>query len=341
MSYRNKTYTFLHRTIQEFLAAWYLKNTRGQETCLVDIFDDKAFEMVWVFYAGLTGFKGVNINNILTAKVSKEKMSKFFVKTLSIGFKIVLKDTASSEINRLTTVAEEYYKSVISETVSKEFLLVLTTCCAEAQNPSACEALSNGLLFHEDMCYVEIPDSALTSQMLSSLSYCITRSGKKWRIDCPHLSEQDILNLHKCFFDDQKSISGQLTSLVTYSGKNQIEIFMMLLQSQCTLAHLDLSGSKTFDDYCVVRLAETLKCNNQLYILELKNCGISSKGVLAIAEMLTVNNKLEWLNLEQNCFASDDLSQVLTKIEKKHFTKVDGGRRVSRKRYKSATYRIQ
>ena len=154
-------------------------------------------------------------------------------------------------------------------------MLVLRTCCAEAQNPSACEEISNGPLFHKDMCYIEIPDSALTSQMLSSLSYCFTCSGKRWKIDCPHLSEQDILNLHKCFFDDQKNISGQLTSLVTYTGKNQIDIFMMLLQSQCSLAHLNLSGSKTFDDSCVTTLAKTLKRNKQLYILELKNCGVS------------------------------------------------------------------
>ena len=38
--------------------------------------------------------------------------------------------------------------------------------------------------------------------------------------------------------------------------------------------------------------------------------------MLAIAEMLTVNDTLEWLNLEQNCFTSDDLSQVLTKIQR-------------------------
>ena len=309
-----KTYTFLHRTIQEFLAAWYLKETHGHEAYLIDIFDCTAFEMVWVFYAGLTGFKGVEINDILkhAAKVSKEKTKKAFVTGLSMAFKFVLKDTISCEINRITTVAEEYYSTVISETISKEFLLVLISCCAEAQNLTACREISNGPLFHDDMCYIEIPESALTSQMLSSLSYCITRSNKKWKICCPHLSEQDILNLHKSFCDDQKFISGQLTSLVTYAGRNEIDIFMMLLQPHCALAHLKLSGSNTFDDYCVVILAETLKCNNHLCILELKNCGVTSKGVLAIAEMLIDNDTLEWVNLEQNCFTSDDLSQVIT-----------------------------
>ena len=311
-----RTYTFLHRTIQEFLAAWFLKSTQGQETFLVEIFDDKAFRMVWVFYAGLTVLKGIKLNHILASKVSKEKFSKFFVSSLSVTFKIVLKNSASSQITRLTVIAEEYYVSVVSRAVSNDFLLVLANCCAEAQNPTVCKEFSNGPLFHEDMCYIKIPDSALASQILSSLSYCITHSDKKWKIECPHLSEQNILNLHQYFGSDQKEFSGQLTSLVTYTGKSQIEIFLMLLCSQqCALAHLDLSHSKTFGDFCAALLADTLKLNNQLYKLELSNCEISSKGILAIAEMLTVNDTLEWLNLTKNCFTSSDLLQVLTTIK--------------------------
>ena len=311
-----RTYTFLHRTIQEFLAAWFLKNKRGQEMYLVDIFDDKAFEMVWVFYAGLTGLKGITLSHILASKVSEEKLSKLFVSSMSVTLRIVFKNSPSAQITRLTAIAEEYYDSVTSKTVSNEFLLVLTACCAEAQNPTVCKEFSNGPLFHEDMCYIKIPDSALASQILSSLSYCITRSDKKWAIECPHLSEQDILNLHQYFGDDQKKFSGQLTSLVTYTGKRQIEIFLMLLCSQqCALAHLDLSHSKTFGDFCAALLADTLKLNKQLYILELCDCEISSKGILAIAEMLTVNDTLEWLNLKKNCFTSRDLLQVLTTIK--------------------------
>jgi len=309
-----KTYTFLHKTIQEFLAAWYLMDTRQQKDHLVNIFDKKVFEMVWVFFAGLTGFKHVKINEILSAKLSKEKLDKFLVSALSMSCKIVFKDSFACKIDRFSTIAKEYYSTFISETVSSEFLLVLITCCAEAQNPEACKEFSNGPLFHEDMCYIKIPNSALTAQVLSSLSYCIVNSGKKWRIDCPHLSEQDILNLNKCF--NSEHISGELTSLVTYTGTNQIDFFMMLLQPQYVLAHLDLSGSNTFDDYCVNILAEALKDNNLLYILQLKNCKISSNGVLAIAEMLTFNDTLEWLNLKENCFSSDDILHVLVKIKK-------------------------
>ena len=311
-----KTYAFLHRTVQEFLAAWYLTDTRKQEMHLLDIFNDEAFHMVWIFYAGLTGFKNISINNIIALSVSEQKTVKIAMKTGSIIMKIGLKNSTASEINRFIEISNVYYSCVIPGNVSEEFLLVLIACCAEAQNPIACKELTNGPLFHKNMCCIEIPDSALTPQVLSSLSYCITRSDKKWRIVCPHLMIlQDILNLYKYFTDDQKQFSGQLTSLYTNPNKNQMKTFLLLLSHQCVLAHLDFSCCKILDDDCVKILANALKFNKQLYILELRNCRISSQGLLTIAEMLTVNDTLEWLNLRVNDFTSYDLSQALTVIK--------------------------
>ena len=59
-------------------------------------------------------------------------------------------------------------------------LLILIACCAEAKNPAACRALSNSKLFHRDGCCINIHDSAVTSHLLASLSYCIAHSGKDW-----------------------------------------------------------------------------------------------------------------------------------------------------------------
>lgn len=130
------------------------------------------------------------------------------------------------------------------------------------------------------------------------------------------MSEQDILNLYNYFTDDQKQFSGQLTSLRTNTDKNQIKTFLLLLSQQCALAHPDFSFCRTLDDDCVKILADALKFNKQLYILELRDCRISSRGLLTIAEMLTVNDTLEWLNLRANDFKSYDLSQVLTVIKR-------------------------
>ena len=54
----SKTYHFIHRTLQELLAAWYLSQqpTAFQHKQLQHLFDQKRLEMVWIFYGGLTKF---------------------------------------------------------------------------------------------------------------------------------------------------------------------------------------------------------------------------------------------------------------------------------------------
>ena len=313
-----RTYHFLHRTVQEFLAARYIsqKSQQKQEEHLKEMFDNNTFEMVWVFYAGITGFKSIEIRSILSDAVPPDKALEATIKNkyIDVGSKFLLKNRNAQHLVLLSSKARDYYRKAVSEFVSNEFLLVLITCCAEAQNPAACQALSNSQLFYKEACYIKIPESSITPQVLSSLSYCITCSSKRWVVSfLGYLQREDILNLHKYF--DSKSISGELTTLFTYTSKYQIELFMMLIQSHCGLSHLDISFSKPFDDYCTKVLAETLKHNRCLIILGLRGCNISSTGIRAIAEMLLSNNTLEWLDLERNPITITDLMQVLVMIK--------------------------
>ena len=313
-----RTYHFLHRTVQEFLAAWYLsqKSQQKQEEHLMEIFDNNTFEMVWVFYAGITGFKSLEIKSILSDVIPAVNALEETIKNkyINVGSKVLVKSRNGPHIELMSGKTRDYYQKVVSKFVSNEFLLVLITCCAEAQNPAACQALSSSQLFYDEACYIKIPESSITPQVLSSLSYCITCSTKRWVVDClGYLQHEDILNLHKYF--DSKSISGELTTLSTYTSKYQIEIFMMLVQSHCGLSRLDISFSKSFDDFCTKVLAETLKHNKHLIILGLRGCNISSTGVHTIAEMLLKNNTLEWLELEQNPFTTTDLMHILVMIK--------------------------
>ena len=313
-----KTYHFLHRTVQEFLAAWYLSQQlqQMQGEHLIKIFDDNTFEMVWVFYAGITGFKSIEIKSILSDIIPVEKAleARLINKYIEVGSKLLVKSRNAPRNVLMSGKAKDYHKIAVSKFVTNEFLLVLIACCAEAQNPAACQALSNSRLFYEEACYIKIPETSVTPQVLSSLSYCITCSGKQWIVEClSYLQDEDILNLHKYF--GSGNISGKLTTLFTYTSKYQIGFFMMLIQSHCGLSHLDISFSTPFDDDCTILLAETLKHNAHLIILGLRGCNVSSTGMCAIAEMLLSNNTLEWLDLEQNPFTTTDLMQVLEMIK--------------------------
>ena len=310
-----RTFSFLHRTIQEFVAAWYLSKLPlyKQEMTLTDIVHNKACEMTLLFYAGLTGLRTIKIETVLSAVINIELTKKFLLNMVSVDIKLVMKNSNAAKLFRISTIAKDYYTDVTSNTFSNDTLLVLISCCAEAQNPAACKALCNSTLFYSDACYIDIPDSALTSQVLSSLSYCIIHSGKKWVVDCPYLSITEILCFHKFF--ESNNISGELAALHTYADKHQIEYFMMIIQSQCQLSFLDLSNSKAFDDHCVTVLANTLSHNKSISYLQLRKCNISSEGLLTIARMLQTNSILEWINLEDNNFTSGDLNLAIQEMD--------------------------
>ena len=298
-----KTYNFIHRTCQEFLAAWHMTKLPDQKHFIENL-QLEHFEMVLVFFAGLTGFKLFDSAEF-SLLVGKHKTSRFEIKMMNILIKALVKDnTFKSMVIREGTV------DIYSQENNQHRLLVLVACCAEAKNPAACIALSNSELFHRDNCFVNIPDSAVTSHLLTSLSYCIAHSGKDWIVRCDKvLSNYDIINLQKHLIDLNET-SGNLIDLKAKTNKTAINYFVTFFQPHFTLHHLDLSYSD-FDDDCVIILCEAVKLNCSVIVLDLPNCGISSKGVIAIAGMLQVNNTLKFIDLEDNKFSSDDLVEVL------------------------------
>ena len=64
---REKSYNFLHLTLQEFCAAWHISKLSTEEQLgLLKIDDyDGHFEMVWKFYSGITGLKNKQILNFM------------------------------------------------------------------------------------------------------------------------------------------------------------------------------------------------------------------------------------------------------------------------------------
>ena len=298
-----KTYNFIHRTVQEFLAAWHMTKIPEQKHNLESL-QLEHFEMVLVFFAGLTGFKLFDSTAILVL-IGDHNIPRFEYKATRILAKVFLKSDALKSFKLIESNVDMY-----SEAINQNRLLVLIACCAEAKNPAACRALGSSDFFPKDGCCIDIPDSAVTSHLLASLSYCIAHSGKDWMVKCDKvLSTYDIINFQKYLIDTSET-SGKLVYLDTKSSKTTINFFVTFLQPHFTLNYLDLSGSD-FDDDCVTVLCEALKLNCSVVLLELELCSISSKGILTIAEMLQVNSTLQFVNLEGNAFSSDDLIRVL------------------------------
>ena len=311
----NKTYNFIHKTVQEFLAAWHITKIPDQNNNVLKYFYNEHFEMVFVFYAGLTGFKHFNIAELfpLIKEVLPyhERLQIVFMKGLDVLGPSVFKNWG--EWHFLMFKLDEIGQFPLD--YNEHRMSVLVVCCAEAKNPAVCKAFSNSGLFHRDICHLELWGLTVTSQLLLSLSYCIAYSGKKWSLKCSLYSEQDVLSLQK-YLIDVNDITGKLVSLKSsINSSNVMHLFVdRFLQPHSTICYLDFSYGR-FDDDRITILSEALRLNGSVLILDISDCDISSKGILTIAEMLRYNNTLQYINVYSNKFAVKALIQVLQRIK--------------------------
>ena len=283
-----------------------------QKNSLLQCFQNEQFEMVFVFYAGLTGLKRFNVAKLFRyINEQDHRIRKYlFSKVVYFVINAFQKNCGTwllfnNKIEESNAITPEYNEHRMS---------VLIACCAEAKNPAVCRAFSNSDLFRGDICTIYFFSSTVTSQLLSSLSYCIAYSGKKWCLTNNNvLSEQDVMSLQKHLID-ANDITGKLVALQSQiNNSNVMHLFVeRYLQPHSTLGSLDLFGSTFEDDDCITIL---LRLNGSLIILHLTCCNISSKGTLTIAEMLRYNNTLQYINLEGIKFAIKALIKFLQMIE--------------------------
>ena len=303
MLYRgsHKTYNFLHKSIQEFLAAWHMTKSHEPKNKILENFKVEHFEMVLVFFAGLAGFKLTDFDEVLD--FIKKNSTMYIIFNWLTYFNGLVYDTAMDkhsldEINSM------------HERIDQRYLLLLIACCAEAKNPAVCKAISNTFLFHRDGCCVYLSHSAITPYLLSSLSYCIVHSGKNWNLQCDTILDEHVLANLQRYLIDANETTGKLVSLKTRTNRNTIHFVATFLQPHFTLYALNLSYSYLYHEDVTV-LSEGLKLNSSLKYLDLYDCNICSKGIFIIAKMLLVNKTLKVIDLRENNFSSDDVIHAL------------------------------
>ena len=314
----SKTYEFIHRTLQELLAAWYLSRQPKsyQKKQLQNLFNKNEFEMIWIFYAGLTKFGNVSFKEFFPESYClKVKVSCYKV------FNWVLWYVNSKTFIRFHNVCKvldghicgKQYSYDLTRCISREFQATLIAAVMEAQNPQLCKEMCESYLFYGETCYFSVPDSAATPQILSALSYCIAHSGKKWVVHCKGLDscQADIL-LKYLTLDDTASCSSEMFSqsnrkaesgICTFDvdcSQNPIDGSLKLIQTQRNLQWVILSYCKFVDEDFILNLTKVLTGNSYVKMLHLVGCGITSRSMKAIAQMLKKNKALQWIGLSNN-----------------------------------------
>ena len=306
----SKTYQFIHRTIQELLAAWYLskQSISFQHKELLHLFGQKRLEMIWIFYGGLTKFEDIHFDSFFHVGVIKgSKVFKYrtWTNIIYYAFNKRVLIFSVKEILAAYYSAQQYSVN-ISKHVSREFQTTLMAVAKEVENPSLCKTICNSYLFNTYVCWFTVPDCAVTPQILSALSYCISHSEKKWILYCKTLDNEgaSILLQHlNCNENcDHKTChhANCIRMLSVFSNPEQMDGLVKIIHHQYSLEYIILSQSILCDDNCIVKLAEALCHNTCVRMLHLLGCNVTVVGIEALANTLKYNSTIEWIGLRDN-----------------------------------------
>ena len=313
----SKFYNFSYKPVQELLAALYLTQLQPPDLLqeLSDTFGKKEYEMVWIFYAGLTDLKQVPIENVL-AKHRMQQLSQ----QVSIN---LLPVKSLKDLVEVWKKCHTYYLQMITGTFNMEFLLSLILCCYEAKNSEACKVIANHL-YADKVCRFEVPSNHATPYLLLAISYFILHSGKIWSLRCNVAIQSSIqllfehINKNGSYQED----TGNLWVFCCVVTSSEIDVYCSAIKSQPSLQWIHLLPGSHLGDDGTEKLCKCLCFDNHVIKIEIDDCGIGSDGLESIGRMLNYNKNILCLNLRKNNFTLDDIKEFLQNIKNQQILQV-------------------
>ena len=179
IEYDEKKYQFLHLSIQEFLAAWWIaKHAEKTEKVFNYHFDDDHFRMCLRFVAGLTHLEHESYQQYfnkqqLDLQCKREPLFGFETCHLSYFYQ-------NPEINENDHISSDY---------SCNYPILLLQLLYESQNTTLCQVLAQSINNHS-LC---LDGVSLSLFDWLCLSYCINNSNTTWNhLHLGHVSIQSL-----------------------------------------------------------------------------------------------------------------------------------------------------
>ena len=99
---RGKSYSFLHLTLQEFSTAWYLSKLPAEEQLehFKRLWGSDDFEMVWMFYSGITGLKNEELVHSMLPFTNKIVKS-FYTSKKTVNIILLVYEAQNSEVCKI------------------------------------------------------------------------------------------------------------------------------------------------------------------------------------------------------------------------------------------------
>ena len=283
------SHNFIHLSIQELLAAWYIATqlpASEQVSKFNELFRTSRFSAVFQYYSAITKLKTPGIKDVVVSVVKKY-----------------------SEHQGYSSPKED-----------KVLMLSLLHCLYEAQDSSLCESVAQQLQHGLDLMNTTlIPSDCLCIGYF--LAHVCKMAAGEFNVNLESCSIGDqgckylVSGLHK-YLDTHSAVTtllhiGMISNAISHHGVHHLST---LLKIGC-IDYLDLTYNNLLSEQDTIHAAidtftEQLKYNTTLKTLWLQECGLTTLSAKSLAEALTTNKHLEKLDITNNALCDDGIQHL-------------------------------
>ena len=296
------SHNFIHLSIQELLAAWYIATqlpASEQVSKFNELFHTSRFSVIFQYYSAITKLKTPGIKDVVINVGKKySRKSGYFIPE---GNKVLV--------------------------------LSLLHCLYEAQDPSLCESVAQ-----QHQHGLDLGDTTLTPSDCLCIGYFLAHvckmSAGEFEVNLEGCSIGDqgckylVNGLHK-YLDTHSAVTTLLTINMRSNSisRHGLHHLSTLLKIGC-IHYLYLSvnnllseqESTIHDPFGI--FAEQLKNNTTLKTLWLRGFGLNSWSAEILAEALTINKHLEQLDIGDNPLYDNGIQHLACALRVNHSLKV-------------------
>ena len=209
--YDEESYQFLHLSIQEFLAAWWIAKYEKTEEVFAEHFENDHFRMCLRFVAGLTHLEHESYQQYFNKELDLQCKRRGFDGCYYSNF---------NEIHR-PHIARFLFPS-------DKLDILLFHILYESQNKSLCQVLSQSMKNHS-LC---LHNTKLSLFDMLCLSFFLINSNTTWKyLDLGSLNGQSVQLLTKAFTDTNSIQCVKFDLTIQNCDQTSIEAVTKLLQS--------------------------------------------------------------------------------------------------------------
>ena len=321
---REKSYNFLHLTVQEYCAAFYISKLPDKEQyeCFKKYQFYDGFQMIWRMYSGITRLRNKDIfHHMLPSKwVESDYRKRRIIELLHCVYEAHNDEVCSVVGNHLDNIDLSFYRLDQICSTALGYLLEQYRGAVKVVEleychigDEGCRILCNSLLSRHDNSYsskfelilnnnkITDKSSSLIASLLSS-NYPITKLDVSWS---KLSSSIDIVfkSLHH-----NKVLTELLLGRISLTSSDMQSLAKMLTSNN-TLSVMDISGNYIGGHYI------TDWRNISLNKLIMRDCGLGVSGADNIGKMLYHNKSITSVVLASNIIGDEGVEKLVEHLK--------------------------